>query len=317
MLEETPWLRQAQTESQARRNVGILFDDNRLNDETRRAPAQAGRAAARRRRLAVVPRRPRQRLHHALHHHRLRPPAAPRRGHRRHLRGQVARPPRRLDRRASTARSSSTGDKDDNHLNSTIALYLYGRSFFLKDKPIDGAPRRPSTTSSARRGSTGCKLDCRQSQAHLAVALKRFGDQANAAGHHEVHQGTFRQQRGAGHVLARHRAVAGGGIRAPIETQALMIEAFDEVMNDAQAVEDCKVWLLKQKQTQDWKTTKATADAVYACCCAARTCWPPTRWSRCRSAARRSSPRRSKPAPASTRSASPAARSSRSWARSP
>jgi len=43
-----------------------------------------------------------------------------------------------------------------------------------------------------------------------------------------------------------------------------MIEAFDEVMHDAVAVEDCKVWLLKQKQTQDWKTTKATADAVYA-----------------------------------------------------
>jgi hypothetical protein len=35
-------------------------------------------------------------------------------------------------------------------------------------------------------------------------------------------------------------------------------------MNDAKAVEDCKVWLLKQKQTQDWKTTKATADAIYA-----------------------------------------------------
>jgi hypothetical protein len=50
---------------------------------------------------------------------------------------------------------------------------------------------------------------------------------------------------------------------APIETQALMIEAFDEVAGDAQAVEDCRVWLLKQKQTQDWKTSKATADAVY------------------------------------------------------
>ena len=36
MLEETPWFRQAQSESQARRNVGILFDDNRLNDETSR-----------------------------------------------------------------------------------------------------------------------------------------------------------------------------------------------------------------------------------------------------------------------------------------
>jgi hypothetical protein len=52
--------------------------------------------------------------------------------------------------------------------------------------------------------------------------------------------------------------------RAPIETQAMMIEAFDEVMNDQQAVEDCKVWLIKQKQTQDWKTTKATADACAA-----------------------------------------------------
>ena len=34
MIEETPWLRQAKNESQARRNVGILFDDNRLNYET-------------------------------------------------------------------------------------------------------------------------------------------------------------------------------------------------------------------------------------------------------------------------------------------
>ena len=37
MLEETPWVRQAQKESQARRNVGILFDANRLQEETARA----------------------------------------------------------------------------------------------------------------------------------------------------------------------------------------------------------------------------------------------------------------------------------------
>jgi uncharacterized protein YfaS (alpha-2-macroglobulin family) len=52
--------------------------------------------------------------------------------------------------------------------------------------------------------------------------------------------------------------------RAPIETQTLMIEAFAEVAEDSEAVEACKVWLLKQKQTQDWRTSKATADAVYA-----------------------------------------------------
>ena len=46
--------------------------------------------------------------------------------------------------------------------------------------------------------------------------------------------------------------------QAPIETQALLIEAFDEVVDDQTAVEEMKVWLLKQKQTTDWKTTKAT-----------------------------------------------------------
>ncbi|MDD3878006.1 MAG: alpha-2-macroglobulin family protein [Bacteroidales bacterium] len=51
---------------------------------------------------------------------------------------------------------------------------------------------------------------------------------------------------------------------APIETQALFIEVFDEVTHDTTAVEEMKIWLLKQKQTQDWKTTKATAEAIYA-----------------------------------------------------
>ena len=52
--------------------------------------------------------------------------------------------------------------------------------------------------------------------------------------------------------------------QAPIETQSLLIEAFDEVNNDQESVNEMKVWLLKQKQTTDWKTTKATADACYA-----------------------------------------------------
>ncbi|MFT4061016.1 MAG: alpha-2-macroglobulin family protein [Edaphocola sp.] len=51
---------------------------------------------------------------------------------------------------------------------------------------------------------------------------------------------------------------------APIEAQSLLIEAFGEVSKDTKAVDDMKVWLLKQKQTQNWATTKATADAIYA-----------------------------------------------------
>ncbi len=52
--------------------------------------------------------------------------------------------------------------------------------------------------------------------------------------------------------------------QAPIETQALMIEMFDEVTNDQKSVEELKIWLLKQKQTTNWKTTKQTTEAVYA-----------------------------------------------------
>ena len=52
--------------------------------------------------------------------------------------------------------------------------------------------------------------------------------------------------------------------QAPIETQAILIEAFDEVAQDLASVEEMKVWLLKHKQTNDWKTTKATTMAVYA-----------------------------------------------------
>lgn len=52
--------------------------------------------------------------------------------------------------------------------------------------------------------------------------------------------------------------------QAPIETQALLIEVYDEVAKDTKTVDELKIWLLKQKQTQDWKTTKATAEAIYA-----------------------------------------------------
>ena len=52
--------------------------------------------------------------------------------------------------------------------------------------------------------------------------------------------------------------------QAPIETQALLIEAFDEIENDVETIDNLKIWLLKNKQTNRWKTTKATTDAVYA-----------------------------------------------------
>jgi uncharacterized protein YfaS (alpha-2-macroglobulin family) len=52
--------------------------------------------------------------------------------------------------------------------------------------------------------------------------------------------------------------------QAPVETQAMLVEAFDEVASDRDAVEEMKIWLLRNKQANDWKTTKATSEAIYA-----------------------------------------------------
>ncbi|WP_124979503.1 alpha-2-macroglobulin family protein [Nonlabens xiamenensis] len=49
-----------------------------------------------------------------------------------------------------------------------------------------------------------------------------------------------------------------------IETHALAVEAFAEIIQDDQIIEELQVWLLKNKRTNRWKSTKATADATYA-----------------------------------------------------
>lgn len=52
--------------------------------------------------------------------------------------------------------------------------------------------------------------------------------------------------------------------QAPVETSALLIEAFREIGHDTAADRQLKTWLLRQKQTHRWATTKATADACFA-----------------------------------------------------
>ncbi len=52
--------------------------------------------------------------------------------------------------------------------------------------------------------------------------------------------------------------------QAPVETQALLIETFSEIENNTETIDNLKIWLLKNKQTNRWKTTKATTEAVYA-----------------------------------------------------
>ncbi|MBC8052232.1 MAG: hypothetical protein H7Y13_04145 [Sphingobacteriaceae bacterium] len=52
--------------------------------------------------------------------------------------------------------------------------------------------------------------------------------------------------------------------QSPIETQSLLIELFTEAGGDARSIDEMKIWLLRNKQTTNWKTTKATTAACYS-----------------------------------------------------
>lgn len=51
---------------------------------------------------------------------------------------------------------------------------------------------------------------------------------------------------------------------APIETQALLTEAFLEITDDQTYHDGMRQWLLAEKRTKSWKSTKATTEALYA-----------------------------------------------------
>jgi hypothetical protein len=267
MVEETPWLRQANSESQARRNVGILFDANRLDNETERtfaklAEMQLGDGA-----WPWFPGGPGNdyiTLYITTGFGRMR-----------HLGAELDVAPalrslNRLDGWMTEhyERIQKWPEPEKYVPSATDALYLYGRSFFLKDTPVAAPHRKAVEFFLAQSRKHWLKVDNRQSQGHLALALQRFGTANKTADatpkdimRSIKERSVTNEEMG---MFWRETELSWWWYRAPIETQALMIEAFDEVMGDKAAVEECRVWLLKQKQTQDWKTTKATADAVYA-----------------------------------------------------
>ena len=260
-LEETPWVRQAEAESQARRNVGILFDENRLNDEIGRVLYKLGQVQ---RSDGLWPWYPGCRGNEYITLY-----IVTGFGRLRHLGVHdvdvtcAIKALGALDQWVDKQYRDilEHGDKGQNHLTSTIAFYLYGRSFFLSDKPVD-AKYQEAVDYWLSQGRQYWLSLWRQSQAHLAIGLKRFGDRLTPA---QI-MASIKEFSVTSEELGmywRDTERSWWWYHAPIETQAMMIEAFDEVTNDVQAVEDCKVWLLKQKQTQDWRTTKATADAIY------------------------------------------------------
>ncbi len=150
----------------------------------------------------------------------------------------------------------------DNHLSSYIVQYFYARSYY-KFVPMQLQYQKSYIYWQQQATKHWTKLDLHQ-KAMLAVAMRQIDNDAIA--HKIMHSIDEHAQRSDEMGMYWKEAQTTGyyWYQQPTETQALLIEAYNLIENDPAAVEEMKLWLLKQKQTQSWASTKATADAVFA-----------------------------------------------------
>jgi hypothetical protein len=198
-----------------------------------------------------------------------------------------------LERMRVVAAQNGAVLSKDGPITRQIAYHLYARSFFLNEMPIE---KKHSATYSyfLEQAAANWLQQDLQERAHIALALHRWDNVSAPA----TPQTRTRTRARTGSATAsvpevakvpnttavaiakslRARAVSDPELGthwpsvhsgylwqdAPIENQALMVELFSEVVPDSAFVGDLCFWLLRQKQTQTWPTTKSTTDAIYA-----------------------------------------------------
>ena len=141
--------------------------------------------------------------------------------------------------------------------------WLYARSYYLQSHPLNAKLQKARdyflTEMDKDKFNQGL-----QTQGMLALVYQRYGHQQKA----KDLIFSVKDRSVASDEMGMYWKENVSGYRwweAPVETQALLIEAFDEITSsDVESVESMKVWLLKNKQTHQWTSTKATTEAVFA-----------------------------------------------------
>jgi len=140
--------------------------------------------------------------------------------------------------------------------------YLYTRSFYLEKYPLSDTLKKATKLhlETAKKDWLNYSI---YEKALAAITLNRFGEKDAAKKIIESLKETASNNEDWGMYWIANKP-GWYWYQAPIETQALLIEAFAEVTNDTKSVDAMKVWLLKNKQTKNWPTTKSTTEAIYA-----------------------------------------------------
>jgi hypothetical protein len=278
LLAETPWVRDAVDEKEARARIAILFDATRADNETQASlnrlqslrngdggwPWFPGGQTCDSVTLGILAGFGRLRVAGV----KVAQPAA----------NDLVQPAlqtipwldARLVEEKRRAEKLWAGKQDDIVLTPIGVYALYARSFFTADAPPQGEAAEAIRWAFDIARKCWMKLDARLTQGQLAIALVRSGDKPTALSIID----SLKQRAVDADVKPGAEQASWQGMwwrdphpgwwswrYAPIATQTIMIEAFDEVAGDQDAVEALKVWLLSQKRTSQWRGSRATADA--------------------------------------------------------
>jgi uncharacterized protein YfaS (alpha-2-macroglobulin family) len=269
LLEETPWVLQAKSETQQKKNIALLFDLLRMSSEQQTTLQKLKEMQSANGGFVWIKGAPEDRymtqyiLTGIGHLHQL-GAISLNMGTELHNIVSAALP--YLDMKLKQDYDRLIKAKANLKIQPCDPLqaqYLYMRSM-LKEYPINKAAQT-AYNYYRKQAQTHWTKTTKYSQGMIALALHRTGDKKTpvailkslkerALTNEEM--GMYWKDNGFGYSWLWYHA--------PIETQALLIEAFSEITNDTQAVDDMRTWLIKNKQTNNWHTTRATADACYA-----------------------------------------------------
>lgn len=140
--------------------------------------------------------------------------------------------------------------------------YLYTRSFYLEEYPLSDTLKAATKKYVAVTKENWLNYSLYE-KGLAALTLNRFGEKATTKMILESLKETSSNNEDWGMYWIENKS-GWYWYQAPIETQALLIEAFSEIDNDTKSVDAMKVWLLKNKQSKNWPTTKSTTEAIYA-----------------------------------------------------
>jgi len=270
ILEETPWLLNGNNEGQRKRQVAVLFDLNRMSKELASALEKLEKKQVSSGAWTWFEGMPEDRYitQHIVtglgHLDRLKVKSV--RDDKRSwamIQKALAYLDRQIDRDYDELKRLDKQGKlklSDQHIGYFEVQYLYARTYFL-DLPIDKKHQEALDYYKGQGQKYWLSFN-RYGQGMLALGLNRLKDKDTPA---KVIK-SLKEKALTSEEMGMWWKDSYGYYwhEASTETHALMIELFDEVADDQKIVDDLKTWLLKQKQTQDWKTTKATAEACYA-----------------------------------------------------